>query len=151
MTGLIIILTLLAACAPATPSPEQQVRALLAATETAAEARDAATLKDLISEDYLDERGNSRDDIVRLIQFYLLRNQSIYLLTRIRSLALPTPTRAEVSVAVAMAGTPLPEDASLLDFSADFNVFELTLVQEDDAVWRVVNTRWQHAAAQDFL
>lgn len=142
---------LLAACAAETDTPEQQVRALLVRAEAAAEARDAATLKNLLSEDYLDERGQGRDEMVRIIQFYLLRNQSIHLLSRVRSLELLTPTRAEVSLAVAMAGTPLPEDATLLDYRTDLNVFELTLVQEGDAEWRIVNARWQRAAAQDFL
>ncbi len=54
--------------AAAPSDPEAEIRALLAAAEDAAEARDAGFFGDLVGEGYRDSRGNDRDRAVRMLR-----------------------------------------------------------------------------------
>jgi hypothetical protein len=128
----------LPACAAEPDSPEAQVRALLQRAEAAAEEKDVGALKQMVSESYSDDRGQDRQAIAGLLTFYFLRNQSIYLLTRVGKIEFPEPTRARTTVLVAMAGTPIPDIEELARIRADLD-------------WRVTRAAWRRARADDFL
>ena len=148
----IIPALLVIACSNDPASPEEQVRQFIAQAETAAEERDSAALRGLVADDYLDAQGNDKKNIDNLIRFYLLRHQKIYLLTTVKEITLPAPGRADVTLAVAMAGAPFPDDiASLQRLRADAMRFELTMAQQDHNDWRVISARWTRANLQDFL
>ena len=146
-----ILVFALGACSTEPDTPEAQLRAVLERAEIAAEERDSAQLRRLVADDYVDGRGNDKKRIDALIHLYLLRNQSIHLLMRIKEIKLPAPGRAEVSVAVAMAGTPIPQDADLTDFRADFNFFDISFMDRGDGDWQVISAEWRRADLQDFL
>jgi len=136
------------ACADRTP-PEQRVRAVLAALEEGAQQRDAGAMKEHVSEGYSDAQGNDKRAIAQLVAFHLLRNQSVYLLTRVRSVEIAAPGEARAEVLVAMAGTPIEGPEALLALRADLYRFDLALAEEDDA-WRVRSAEWRPAAVDDF-
>jgi hypothetical protein len=139
----------LSVCSDEPADPEARVRAVLAALEQAAEAQDVAALKEQVSEEYADARGNDKRALAALASFHLLRNRSVHLLMRVRAVELPAPGEARVLALVAMAGRPLPEAAALAGVRADLYAIHLDL-RDEDGEWRIVAADWQPATADDF-
>ena len=129
---------LLAACGPAT-TPEAEIRALIETAETAAEARDAGTLRELIADDYRDGAGRDADEIRRYLHGYLIAHQSIHLITRIDGIEIEGSEVARVQVTVGMLGH---ESDSNWDLAAEVRHFDLRLAREDDE-WRVTRAAMQ--------
>jgi len=143
-------LLLALACAPDAKSPEEKIRAVLAALEEGAEEKRAGAMKEHVSERYADAQGNDKRAIAQLVAFHLLRNQSVYLLTRVRSVEIEAPGEGRAEVLVAMAGTPIAGPEALLSLRADLYRFDLRLAEEQDGAWRVRSAEWRPAAADDF-
>jgi len=148
--GLAAGILLALACAPDARSPEERIRAVLAALEAGAEKKSAAAMKKHVSERYADAQGNDKRAIVQLVAFHLLRNQSVYLLTRVRSVEIEAPGEGRAEVLVAMAGTPIAGPEALLGLRADLYRFDLRLADEPDGEWRVRSAEWRPAAVGDF-
>ena len=118
-------------------SPEVQVRAVIAAAELAAEARDVSAVMGLVSPDYADADGREVAELSRYLRGYFIANQSIHLLTRIESLEFPASDVAEVELTVAMVGRDA-EAVSAWDLAADAQSLRLTLMEKGGA-WRVTH------------
>lgn len=129
---------LVAACGSGT-TPEDEIRALIETAETAAEARDASALRELIADDYRDGGGRGADDIRRYLHGYLIAHQSIRLITRIDAIELEGREVAHAQVTVGMLGR---ESDSNWDLAADIQRFDLRLAREDGE-WRVTRAGWQ--------
>ncbi|MDH3465737.1 MAG: hypothetical protein OES26_07475 [Gammaproteobacteria bacterium] len=140
----------LAACSSDPESPEQQIQNLIERLETAAEAKDLGVLRDALSDQYVDDRGYNKRSIVGLLRINLLRNESIYLLTRVKAIGFPVDDQATASVIVAMAGRPIASAEQLLAIDVDMHRFDLTLEQRDDD-WQIVGAQWRRASAEEFL
>jgi hypothetical protein len=124
-------------------SPEQQVRAVVAAGESAAESRDLSALMDLVAEDYRDADGLGREELRSYLRGYLLGHPSISLVTRIESLEFPYRDMARLRLTVGMLGRGEGAGAAL-DAAADLHEIELELVLQGDE-WRV--RRAEHRSA----
>ena len=134
-----VALALLTACSdPA--SPEQQVRAVIAAMEAAVEARDVGELMEHVSPNFRDGQGQDRSEASRYARGYFVANQSVHLLTRIESLEFPSPDEARVKLQVGMAGRSGEPGASNLN--ADLYDFDLALIREGDA-WKLSYADWR--------
>jgi hypothetical protein len=94
---------LLTACS--TTSDEDQVRAVIAAAEKAAEARDTSEVMDLIADDYADSRGFDKAQLTQYLRGYFLIHPKIEIVTRIGEIEFETANRARVDVEVVMVGT----------------------------------------------
>ena len=134
-----ICLTLFTACGgEGRPhSPESEIRAWLDRGEAAAEAKDRGDLLDMISLDYADARGNSHEDIGKILRIYFFRQNTIALLTNIDSIAMMGDTAAMVDVTVGMVGT----NNRVLGLSADAYLFEFELEKPADE-WVLIGARW---------
>jgi len=122
-------------------TPEAQVRAVIAAGEQAAEARDLSGLLDHVSPAFLDEHGGGRDDLKQVLRGYFVTHQSIALLTRIDSVEFPYRDLARVRVTVGTLGRDAA-GATAFELAADVNEIVLELKLEDDE-WKVVRAAWQ--------
>lgn len=138
MKNLKLLLTfmLLTACAPPV-GPEEAIRQWIDAAQAAVEERDRGTLIDMISDSYVDARGNRRDDIDKILRLYFLRSQTIVLASNIDQLDLVDDSAANVLLTVGMAGS----DTGLFGFSADAYRFELELAKRADT-WQLIGSRW---------
>ena len=132
----------LAACGNG-PSPEDEIRAVVAAAEQAAEARDAFALRALVADDYRDDRGQGAEEIRRIVHGYLVAHQSVRLLVRIEEIELPATDLARLRATVAMVGKDT-DAASAWDLAADVYEFDVTLAREDGE-WRVTRADWRPA------
>jgi hypothetical protein len=122
----------LAACG-GTPTPEQQVREVIAKGKRAAEERDFGALMRLVSRQYSDDEGRDVETLEKYVRGYLLIHPSIHLLTRIDSIDFPYSDMARVHVTVGSLATGAGES---LDLAADVQGLDIELVREDGS-WRV--------------
>lgn len=152
MRGLMIgaVLLLLTACGDTVTAPEAEIRTVVARAQAAAEARNASELRALIAEDYLDAQGHDRKTIEQLIRLQLFRNQSIHVVTRVRTMEFPEPERALVMVMAALAGQPVTSIDQLAGLNANIYRFDLELIRQGKDDWRVRHAAWQPAALADF-
>lgn len=137
--GLLVLAT---GCGAARGTPEEQLRAWVAAVESAAEDKARTPIMELIAAAYNDSRGNARDDVDKILRFYFLRQNTVALLTAVDEIEVAGGNSATMTVTVGMAGT----DDRGSGLSADAYRFELELEAEGDpesyADWRLLSARW---------
>jgi hypothetical protein len=141
--GSVALAALLLACG-ATPTPEQEVRAALAALETAAESGQAGDFAELVSARYADPYGHDREKLRAFIAFHVMQSgRGREVVVRVRDLSFPEPTRAALTLTVGLTGA----GARL---SAEVYAVDMDLAREDDA-WRISWAQWHAAPATDLL
>ena len=141
--ALLLVLAMLSSCGGDVSDPEQQVRAWMRAMHEAAEEKERGDIMAGISPAYIDARGNSRDDIDKLLRVYFFRQNTVTLLSNIDEVKVIGGTAAEVSITVGMAGT----NNSALGISADAYRFELELELDGDD-WLLISARWGELGEQ---
>jgi hypothetical protein len=149
-----LLCALALALAPACPgdpaTPEARVRAVLAALEEGARERDAAALKEHVSEGYADAGGRDKRAVAALATFHFLRNRSVHLLARVREVEVAPPDAARARVVVALAGRPIPGPEALAGLRASVYRFDFELRLEADEAWRVTAADWEPGSLLDF-
>lgn len=146
--GVLLAAAIALACAePATP--EARVRAVLAALESGAEARDVAAMREHVSDTYRDAAGQDHRAAAALLTMHFLQNRAVYLLTRVDAVTAPEGGPASASVLVAMAGSPIPSPEALSGLRADLYHFEFAL-REEDGAYRITGASWRPASLDDF-
>lgn len=127
----------LVSCGGPAVGPEQQLRQWIADAEAAAEEKDRRTLLSMISEHYIDARGNDVEEIDRLLRFYFLRQQTVNLATVIDEIAVSGGTAADIRVTIGSMGL----DQSAIGFDADAYKFHFELENNGDE-WLLMGARW---------
>lgn len=127
----------LAGCGGPSEGPEAALRAWVAQGQELAEDKNRRGLVNMISPDYVDARGNSRDDISDLFRIYFLRTQTVALITKIDELNIFGDDAGEVLLTVGMAGT----NEGTFGFSADAYKFEMEF-ERDGNDWLLTSARW---------
>jgi hypothetical protein len=130
---------LLASCADR-ETPEAGVRAVIAAGEEAAEARDLSGILDYVSPAFKDGNGGGRDELKQYLRGYLVTHQSVHLVTRVESMEFPYRDHARVQLKVGTLGREAADTAAF-DLAADIQEVVLELQLEDDE-WKVVRAAW---------
>lgn len=142
---------LLAGCSrQAQESPQDQIKALLDAAETAVESRSLDQSAELISSGYGDEAGRDRRALKRLLLGYFLRNKSIHVLQQVQEISLLSDTSARVVLYAGVAGSLPAMGDSLAQWRGDLVRLEAELVLEDDG-WRLKSASWRRASHGDLL
>ena len=117
-------------------TPEDEVRAFVDAAESAAEARDASALKDLVADDYQDRQGRTAGDVRNFLHAWLVAHPSVNLLTRIDRIELEGTELARFEVTVGLLGREVKGDS---DWSLAFEVERLDIrLAREDGEWKVI-------------
>lgn len=140
LAGAIVAATTLVAGCGREVSPEEQVRAVIAAGEAAAEERDLAGILEHVAPAFRDANGGGAEELKRYLRGYLVMHQSVHLLTRVESVEFPYRDYARVQLKVGMLGRETADSASL-DLAAEVKDVVLELALEDDG-WKVVRAAW---------
>ena len=141
---LVTLILLLAQACSDDDSTEDQIRHLIENAVQAAEDRRLDGLSDLMHSDFIDQRGNNRQQLAKLLRVYFFRHKSIHLFTRIDSIEMLTANQASVSLHIAMAGTVISDVNALSSLSARIYRFELQLIKQDD--WLLRHASWEPAS-----
>ncbi len=128
---------LLVACGGPSQGPEAALRAWVSQGQERAEEKDRRGLVDMISPNYIDARGNERDDISDMFRIYFLRVNKVALLTNIEELNVYGDDAGEIVLTVGMAGT----NAGTFGLSADAYRFEMEFERDGDE-WLLTSARW---------
>ena len=91
---------LLAACG-AKSSDEEQVRALISAVETAAEARDTSDVLEHVADTYADSAGLDKAQLQNFLRGYFLAHPKVSLLVNVESLEFPVDGLAQAVISLA--------------------------------------------------
>ena len=132
----VLSLGLFAGCAPK-PDAEQALRDWVDRGEAAVGREDRRELMAMVSPVYADGRGNSREDLERLLRLVFLRQDNVTVVTRIEELDIHDGTAADIVLTTAVAGW----DESLLGFDADALRIHFEL-EHDGGDWRLTAARW---------
>lgn len=138
---------LLNACSSEPTSPEDQIKATIAAAIDAAENRSASDLSDLIDTRYLDQKGLNKTQLIKLAKLYFFRHKSIYLFSKIGDIDFPAENKAFVTLHVAMAGSAISDVSALTGLQARLYRFEIELIKEDD--WLLRKATWRRASMSE--
>ncbi|VAW69543.1 hypothetical protein MNBD_GAMMA09-2505 [hydrothermal vent metagenome] len=149
LAGLLFISLSLLSCSENKASPEDEIRQYIETVKLAAESREHRRFSDLIRNDYADQMGMKKHQIIGIIHAYFFRHKNIYLLTKIENIVIQSNNRAFVSLYVAMAGSTITNTDSLLSLEARIYKFELQLVKDNQ--WLLQQAKWQAAEIQDML
>jgi len=141
----VLAATLVAGCGGG-GDPETEIRALLAAAEEAAEARDTGFFSDLIGESYRDSRGNDREQAIRMVRGLFLANQRIEIVSRVDEVVLEGDDAARAVVHAGMAGQKAGE-ILIGGLGADLYRFELELVG-DGGDWQIIGAEFGRALGE---
>ena len=126
------------------------MRASIATGIEAAERQDHASLARFVSEDYTDDRGRDRRQLLSLVRGYLSQMGPLHIFYVEKSLVIVSPGQAEVTLLVALASIPLESIADLGKASADLGRVELVFADEGGE-WKLLEVRWNQADLTDFL
>jgi hypothetical protein len=139
---ILCLAVLLAACKAESHRPrEGEIRSLIDRAEELAEAADLEGFRDLVSDDYTDPRGNSRQSLLLMVNYYFATNRTIHLLTRTPQVHFADSSHADVLVFVAMAGRPIAGPDQLAALNADLYHVYASVAEEDDE-WRIISAWW---------
>jgi hypothetical protein len=97
----IFIATILLAACGAKSSDEEQVRALISAVETAAEARDASEVLEHVADNYADSNGFDKTHLQNFLRGYFLAHPRLEVLVNIESLEFPVDGLAQAVISLA--------------------------------------------------
>jgi hypothetical protein len=126
--------------------PETEIRAVLAAAEAAAEARDVGFFRGFVGSAYRDARGNSREELLNMLRGYFVAHQQIEVVSRIDEIRLEGVDAAHAVVHAGLMGRRSGE--SLLGgLGGDLYRFEIELI-EDRGEWRMIGAKWERAAGE---
>ena len=130
-------LLLLVGCGDPPSEPEAELRAWVETGIASVEAKERRAIVGMVSDAYVDGRGNERSDLDKLLRVYFHRMNNIKLLPKIEEITIYDDTAAQLVLTVGMAGT----NDGILGFSADAYRFELE-IEKDGRDWRLISARW---------
>lgn len=119
--------------------PELELERLIADAEAAAEARDTGHFRGLISHDYLDTRGNTRDDLIGWLRAYFLTHGKVEVVVRVEAMDIRRNEAATVALGVLSLGVGGGRFAGL---AGDIERIEVELVRERGE-WRIIGASWR--------
>lgn len=137
--ALLAAAALTGACGPG-GGPEQELRSLIDEAEAAAESRDTGHFRGLISRDYVDARGNSRDDLINWLRGYFLTHQRVEIVTRVEDIDVSRDEVANIGLAIVSMTWRGGERFG--GFGGDVERIDLELVREAGG-WRIIGASWR--------
>ena len=130
-----LVLPLAANCGSSSSTPEDEVRAVLAAAEEAAEARDTSGAMAMVSSEYADDNGFDKARLRDFVRGYFLAHPTLEVLLRIEAVEFAAEDFAKATVTLVVLGqrTGIDDDSR---FAADGERYALDLVRESSN-WRL--------------
>ncbi|MCU7923683.1 MAG: hypothetical protein KZQ99_07520 [Candidatus Thiodiazotropha sp. (ex Dulcina madagascariensis)] len=145
-----LILLLIWGCSDQPPTPEQQLRALIAEAETHLEARDLSAAMAFVDPAYRDSHGRDYRQLRAMLAGYFLRHGSIHILSRIKHIEIKTTGDAQVLVYAGLAGSPEEAAKPLSQWRGDLLRLQFHFVG-DEGEWLLKEVAWRRVRPEDFI
>jgi len=145
--AILCMVFLLQACSDTAMSREDEIKQLIETAVETAENRNSDDLSGLIDENYLDEKGLGKKQLIGLVRLYFFRHKNIYLFSKIDAIEFIAENEAQVTLHVAMAGSVISDASVLSSLRARIYKFELALVKREE--WLLQWSRWRAASVGD--
>lgn len=139
------------ACSQDPLTPAAQIRQVILAAQQASEQKEIGFWQDLISNNYKDANGYEKGEIIQVIRYHFLRQQKIYLMSRIKQIEPNGADQFSAVVLVAMAAKPIENVQSLTGLQANLHRFEVVFQRRSEGRWQVLNAHWREAALREFF
>lgn len=136
----LIPVSMLAACGSAEP-PEQQIQRVIEQIDAAVESHDSGKLAQLLSAEYQDASGMSRDEAVRHVSGYFDATHQLYVMPMIAQIEFPHRDEARVRMGVTMLREKMDAARHFERALASYE-FKLALRQEGGQ-WKVSFAEWR--------
>ena len=146
---LLLMLLLLVACSDEPVTPEQEVRAVLAAGELEVEERDLLAVMERIDEEYLDEKRRDWRQLRAMLAGYFFRHPDIYVISQIDHIEIPQPGRAEVVLFAGLAGSAQEAAGPLSGLRGNLLRLDLTFRRKEADDWRLLSATWRPVTRED--
>jgi hypothetical protein len=125
---------------------EAEIRAVLAAAEAAAEARDVGFFRDFAGSGYRDMRGNDREQLLNMLRGYFIVHQKIEIVSRVEEIRIEGVDAARAVVHAGLAGQRAG-DSLLGGIGGDLYRFEVELI-DDGGEWRMIGAKWERGTGE---
>lgn len=146
----VFLVLMLAGCGD-DETPEDRVRGYIERVTESAEARKWRSFDNYVADDYSDDQGLSKKDVLGIVGRYILSHKSIHILDRVASIDIDEAGNAHAVVYAAMAGQPVHDPKDLMQLTADVYRFEIELQAGEDGVFRTRKGDWRSVSPEQFL
>ncbi len=139
-------LVFLSSCAE--KSPEEEITEYIYNVAKHVENKSTGSLRKLIADDYADDNGFSKSEILRIAAGYFLRKQSIHVLYKTEDIIInEEEKRATFTIYAAISETELQKD-DLRIIQAEFHKLAVRL--EKDSDWLCTAIDWKVSNSDEF-
>lgn len=142
------ILFIIVSCGSNKTKPEDEIYDFVAHAEQLIEDHQGRKAKQLIADNYNDEKKRSKKDIEQLITYYLFRHQTIHILQQTTEIVFSSDSNCSVTVYAAMAGRSGELKEMLKTLQTDVYKFTFILSKANSS-WKVSSANWQRASTDD--
>ena len=147
--ALLLLVLLLAGCSDEPATPEQEIRAVLAAGELEVEARDLLAIMERVDEGYQDEKQRDWRQLRAMLGGYFLRHPDVYVISQVDRIEILQPDRADVVLFAGLAGSAQEAAGPLSGLSGHLLRFDLRLRREQADDWRLLSATWRPVTRDD--
>jgi ketosteroid isomerase-like protein len=141
---------LLVGCSDEPQSPEVQLTQLIEAAEQAVEARDLSAVMDYVDQDYRDAGHRDRSQLRGLLAGYFMRHPSIYVVSKIDRIDLPSQGEAKVVIFAGLAASAKAAAGPLTGWRGNLLRLDLGFRFNSDGEWHLHSASWRPARREDF-
>ena len=139
-------LVFLGSCAE--KSPEEEIAEYIYNVAKHVENKSTGSLRKLIADDYLDDNGFSKSEILRIAAGYFLRKQSIHVLYKTEDTIINEEEKsATITIYAAISDTEL-QKADLRLLQAEFHKLVVSLRKDSD--WLCTAIDWKVSNSDEF-
>ncbi len=142
---ILVALTLVFLNSCAEKSPDEEIAEYIDTVAKHVENKSTGGLRKLIADDYLDDSGFSKSEILRIAAGYFLRKQSIHVLYKTEDIIINEEDKsAIIAIYAAISDTELQKDELRL-LQAEFHKLVVRLKKDSDWIctaidWKVSNS-----------
>ena len=147
--ALLLLLLSLAGCSDEPASPEEEIRAVLAAGELEVEARDLLAVMERVDEDYRDAQQRDWRQLRAMLAGYFFRHPDIYVISKVDRIEITQADRADVVLFAGLAGSAQEAAGPLSGLSGHLLRLDLTFRREQADDWRLLSASWRPVTRED--
>lgn len=135
-------------CSSSQTKPEDAIYQLIGHAEQLIEEHHGRNVKQLIAENYGDDKKRTKKDLEQIITYYLLRHQTIHILQQTTEVNFINENHCSATVFAAMAGRGGAINEMLDTLQTDVYKFVFS-IKKADSDWKVTSADWNRASTED--